>query len=73
MPAQTRTNVPKEKKQTDKKKPASSSTPKSSSVNDEYNAAVAVNKELTAGLINQKPKKMNFDHLEEEADERASI
>jgi hypothetical protein len=71
MPAQTKNNVPKEKKQKTSHQ-SSAATPKSS-INDEYNAAVAVNKELTAGLINQKPKKMNFAHLEEEADERASI
>jgi len=51
---------------------SSAATPKSS-INDEYNTTVAINKELTAGLINQKPKKMNFTHLDEEADERASI
>ena len=73
MPAQTKTIVPKPKPQTDKKKRASSSTPKSSSVNDDYDAAVAVNKELTYGLINQQPKKMKFPQVEEEADERASI
>jgi hypothetical protein len=75
MPAQHRTSVPKSKQPSTRSQQsrAASATPKSSSINDDYDATVAVNKELTAGLINQQPAKMKFPQVEEDMDERVSI
>lgn len=48
-------------------------TPRSSSVNEDYHATVAYNKELTEQLIGQKTKKMQFVQVEEDVGEIASI
>jgi hypothetical protein len=62
MPAKRNANAisPSEIKTTRSQQSRAVSTTPKSSVNDEYNAAVAVNKELTAGLLGQQPKKMKF-------------
>jgi hypothetical protein len=74
MPVQPKTSVSKNKQSTrSHQSRAASTTPKSSSINDGYDATVTVNKELTAELINQHPNKMKFLPVEEYVDERVSI